>query len=80
MAGIGCEEDCQPTLRNNRCRENTLAGIGCKLNTHPMIVGNECSRNKAVGIGFDETESGSAYVLNNRVFDNEKVAIGIHSG
>ena len=33
-----------------------------------------------VGIGFDETESGSADVLNNRVFDNGKVAIGIHSG
>ncbi|TWT60610.1 right-handed parallel beta-helix repeat-containing protein [Rubinisphaera italica] len=80
MAGIGCEDECQPMLRNNRCRKNAMAGIGCKHNARPMIVGNECSKNKAVGIGFDETDSGSAYVLNNRVFDNEKVAIGIHSG
>ncbi len=80
MAGIGCEEDCQPVLRNNRCRANALAGIGCRLNARPTIVGNECSRNKAVGIGFDATDSGEADVLNNRVFDNEKVAIGIHSG
>jgi hypothetical protein len=80
MAGIGCEEECQPILRNNRCRKNAMAGIGCRLNARPTIVGNECSRNKAVGIGFDETKSGSADVLNNRVFDNEKVAIGIHSG
>jgi len=80
MAGIGCKEECQPMLRNNRCRENTLAGIGCRLNAQPTIVGNECSRNKTVGIGFDDTESGRADVLNNRVFDNGKVAIGIHSG
>lgn len=54
--------------------------IGCRLNARPTIVGNECSRNKAAGIGFDDTESGEADVLNNRVFDNAKVAIGIHSG
>lgn len=80
MAGIGCEEECQPILRNNRCRTNTLAGIGCRDNSRPTIVGNECSGNKASGIGFDETEAGQADVLNNRVIDNEKVAIGIHSG
>lgn len=80
MAGIGCEEDCTPLLRNNRCHENTLAGIGCRDNARPVIVGNQCHANQAVGIGFDETKSGQAVVLNNRVFDNNKVAIGIHSG
>ncbi len=80
MAGIGCEEDCAPLLRNNRCHENTLAGIGCRDNARPLIVGNHCFKNQAVGIGFDETKSGQAVVINNRVADNDKVAIGIHSG
>lgn len=80
MAGIGCEEDCQPFLRNNRCRANTLAGIGCRDNAQPLIVGNHCFKNQAVGIGFEETTSSDAVVLNNRVFDNDKVAVGIHSG
>lgn len=80
MAGIGSEEACQSIIRNNRCRENALAGIGCQHNSRPMIAGNECSRNKAVGIGFEETESGQADVFNNCIFDNAKVAIGIHSG
>lgn len=80
MAGIGCEEECTPLLRNNRCHENTLAGIGCRDNARPVIVGNHCFKNQAVGIGFDETKSGRAVVINNRVADNNKVAIGIHSG
>lgn len=80
MAGIGCEENCTPLLRNNRCHDNTLAGIGCRDNARPTIIGNQCHANKAVGIGFDETEASEAVVLNNRVFDNDKVAIGIHSG
>lgn len=80
MAGIGCEEDCTPLVRNNRCHENTLAGIGCRDNARPLIVGNHCFKNQAVGIGFEETTSGQADVFNNRVFDNEKVGIGIHSG
>jgi hypothetical protein len=80
MAGIGCEEECTPLLRNNRCHENTLAGIGCRDNARPVIVGNHCFKNQAVGIGFDETKSGQAVVINNRVADNDKVAIGIHSG
>lgn len=80
MAGIGCEEECTPLLRNNRCHENTLAGIGCRDNARPLIVGNHCFKNQAVGIGFEDTKSGQADVLNNRVTDNDKVAIGIHSG
>jgi hypothetical protein len=80
MAGIGCEEECTPLLRNNRCHDNTLAGIGCRDNARPVIVGNHCFKNQAVGIGFDETKSGQAVVINNRVADNDKVAIGIHSG
>lgn len=80
MAGIGCEEECTPLLRNNRCHENTLTGIGCRDNARPVIVGNHCFKNQAAGIGFDETKSGQAVVINNRVADNDKVAIGIHSG
>jgi len=80
MAGIGCEEGCRPMVRNNRCRANELAGIGCRHDARPIIVGNECSKNTLAGIGFAKTESGDADVLNNRVFDNGKVAIGIHSG
>jgi hypothetical protein len=80
MAGIGCEEECQPILRNNRCHENTLAGIGCRDNARPLIVGNHCFKNQAVGIGFEDTKSSQATVLDNRVFDKEKVGIGIHSG
>jgi hypothetical protein len=80
MAGIGCEENCTPLIRNNRCYENALAGIGCRDNAQPVIVGNHCLKNRAVGIGFDETKSGLATVINNRVEDNDRVAIGIHSG
>lgn len=80
MAGIGCEEECTPLLRNNKCHENTLPGIGCSDNARPVIVGNHCFKNQAVGIGFDDTKSAQAIVINNRVADNAKVAIGIHSG
>ncbi len=80
MAGIGCEEDCTPLLLNNRCHENVLAGIGCREDARPLIVGNHSFKNQAVGIGFEETQSGQATVINNRVEDNAKVAIGIHSG
>jgi hypothetical protein len=80
MAGIGCEEACTPLLRHNSCHENTLAGIGCRDNARPVIVGNHCFRNQAVGIGFDDTKSSQAVVVNNRVTDNDKVAVGIHSG
>ncbi len=80
MAGIGCEEDCTPLLRNNQCYENSLACIGCRDNARPVIVGNHVHHNRAAGIGFDECRSGSSDLLNNRVIDNDKVAIGIHAG
>lgn len=80
MAGIGCEKECAPLIRNNRCHENTLAGIGCRDDARPLIVGNHCIKNQAVGIGFEETKSSQATVINNHVADNDKVAIGIHSG
>lgn len=80
MAGIGCEEECTPLLRNNRCHENTLVGIGCRDDARPLIIGNHCFKNQAVGIGFEDTKSSQAIVINNRVVDNDKVAVGIHSG
>jgi hypothetical protein len=69
---------CSPLLRNNRRHENTLAGIGCLSGAQPVIVGNHCFRNHAVGIGFDDTQFSHAMVVNNRVTDNDKVAVGIH--
>lgn len=80
MAGIGCEGECTPLIRNNSCHDNKLVGIGCRDNSRPQIIGNHCFKNQAVGIGFEDTESSEALVIDNHVEDNDKVAIGIHSG
>jgi hypothetical protein len=64
----------------NECYENNRAGIGQQGDAQTTLVDNYCHHNKSAGIGFDECESGSSNVLNNRVIDNGLVAVGVHSG
>lgn len=79
-AGIGNEDGAQPLIIGNECYENESAGIGQRGDSHTTLIGNHVHHNKATGIGFDECRAGRSDVLNNRVIDNEKIAIGIHAG
>jgi hypothetical protein len=79
-AGIGSEQGARPLIAHNECYENATSGIGQRGGAETMLVGNHVHHNKAAGIGFEECEAGRAEVLNNRVADNEQVAIGIHAG
>lgn len=79
-AGIGSEDRARPLITDNECYENGAAGIGQRGDAHTTLIGNHVHHNKATGIGFDACRAGRADVLNNRVIDNEKVAIGIHAG
>jgi hypothetical protein len=79
-AGIGSEHGAQPLIANNECFENEAAGIGQRGGAETTMIGNHLHHNKAAGIGFDECESGRSQLLNNRVADNEQVAVGIHAG
>lgn len=79
-AGIGSEGGAKPLITGNECYENEKAGIGQREGAQTTLIDNDCHHNKAAGIGFDECESGSSTVLNNRVIDNAAVAVGIHSG
>lgn len=81
-AGIGISEGAKPVVRGNQCYRNRRAGIGIRTGaeTSPLVEDNDCHHNDMAGIGFDECRSGSSDLLNNRVIDNDKVAIGIHAG
>ena len=80
QAGIGSRDGARPLITGNECYENEQAGIGQRDGAQTTLIDNNCHHNKAAGIGFDESESGSSTVLNNRVIDNAAVAIGIQSG
>lgn len=79
-AGIGSQLGAKPFIAHNEVYENERAGIGQRSNAETILGGNHVHHNKMAGIGFDECESGKSVVLNNKVIDNELVAIGIHGG
>ena len=79
-AGIGSELGARSFIAHNECYENDDAGIGQRSNAETIISGNHIHHNKKSGIGFDDSKSGKSTVLNNKVIDNELVAIGIHCG
>lgn len=80
QSGIGSEDGAQSLITDNECYENETAGIGQRGNARTTLIGNHVHHNKTAGIGFDECRTGRSVVLNNRVIDNDKVAVGIHSG
>lgn len=79
-AGIGSDDHARPLITDNESYENGTAGIGQRGNAQTIVIGNYIHHNKTAGIGFDACQEGNATVLKNRVIDNEKVAVGIHSG
>lgn len=79
-AGIGSELRAQPLITHNECYENETAGIGQRGDSQTTLIANYVHHNRATGIGFDECQSGLSTVMNNRVIDNQNVAIGIHAG
>ena len=80
LAGIGSRTYATPTIVGNECYENEKAGIGQMSDAMTVLIDNHCHHNKAAGIGFDSCEAGKSTVLNNRIIDNAKVAVGIHPG
>jgi hypothetical protein len=79
-AGIGSQLAARAFIAHNECYENEQAGIGQRSNAETVLEGNHVHHNKLAGIGFDECTSGSSTVLNNKVLDNDRVAVGIHKG
>jgi hypothetical protein len=80
LAGIGSRTQATPTIVGNECYGNAAAGIGQDSDAVTVLIDNHCHDNLESGIGFAECKSGQSTVLNNRVINNAKVAIGIHSG
>ena len=80
LAGIGSRTGASPTIIGNECFENEMTGIGQRGGTTTMLIGNYCHHNKTSGIGFEAGQGGRSTVLNNRVIDNAKVAVGINAG
>lgn len=80
MSGIGSEGGAQSVISRNECYENLTAGIGQRGDARTLLIANDVHHNKTAGIGFDECRDGQADVIDNRVVDNEKVAVGIHAG
>ncbi len=80
LAGIGSRTRAKPIIIGNECYENVEAGIGQEGDSVTLLVGNHCHHNQAAGIGFAECDAGHSTVIDNRVIDNAKVAVGIHSG
>jgi parallel beta-helix repeat protein len=79
-SGIGASEGAKPVIRDNECCNNDLAGISHQGNAETAVINNYCHHNGAGGIVFFDCRSGRATVRNNRVIDNELVAVGIHDG
>ena len=79
LAGIGARTHAAPTIIGNICHENGAVGIGQESDANTILIGNQCHHNKEAGIGFADCSSGRSVVTKNTVFDNAKVAIGIHS-
>ncbi len=80
LAGIGSRSRATPTIIGNECYENEKVGIGQQGDCTTLLIDNDCHHNKTAGIGFDPCKAGRCRVVNNRVIDNERVAVGIHSG
>ncbi|MDA1049468.1 MAG: right-handed parallel beta-helix repeat-containing protein [Planctomycetota bacterium] len=80
QSGIGSEGGARSLITDNECYENETAGIGQRGDAQTTLIGNHVHHNKAAGLGFDECRAGRSEVVNNRVIDNDKVAVGIHSG
>lgn len=79
-AGIGAQQGARVWIGRNRCYENEEAGIGQRSDATSVIDGNQVYHNKKAGLGFDDCKAGVSFVSNNNVFDNERVAVGIHTG
>lgn len=79
-AGIGTESGAVAFISHNECWENEKAGIGQRGDAETILSGNHVHHNNLAGIGFDECKAGKSTVLNNKVIDNDLVAVGIHPG
>ncbi len=80
LAGIGSRTHATPTIIDNECYENKETGIGQMSDARTVLIGNHLHHNGKSGIGFAACESGRSLVVNNRVIDNELVAVGINPG
>ena len=80
LAGIGCREHTTPTIVENECYKNGTVGIGQESNAITTLIRNHCHDNLAAGIGFAPCKSGRSTLIENRVINNAKAAIGIQSG
>ncbi len=80
LAGIGVREHATRTIIGNECYRNGTVGIGQESNAATTLIRNHCHDNLAAGIGFAECENGRSTLIENRVINNAKVAIGIQSG
>ncbi len=80
LAGIGSRTGATPIIIGNECYQNEKVGIGQQSDAATILVDNHCHHNKAAGIGFESCQRGQATVVNNRVIDNQLVAVGVKSG
>lgn len=80
LAGIGVRDHAAPSIVENECYENGTVGIGQESDSVTFLLGNHCHHNKAAGIGFSKCSHGRSTMIENRVVDNGKVAVGIQSG
>ncbi|WP_298862457.1 right-handed parallel beta-helix repeat-containing protein [uncultured Gimesia sp.] len=80
LAGIGSRTHATPTILGNECYENGQSGIGQQSDAVTMLINNHCHHNKSSGIGFATCESGRSTVINNRIIDNGKIAVGVNAG
>lgn len=78
--GIGSEGGAEAFIQGNECFANILSGIGQRGDAHTTLIDNYCHHNKASGIGFDDCTACRSTVSNNRVIDNDLLAVGIHAG
>jgi hypothetical protein len=79
-AGIGVQGGAVAFIAHNECWENEKAGIGQRGDSRTILGGNHLHHNREAGIGFEDAKAGRSVVLNNKVIDNGKVAVGIHGG
>lgn len=80
LTGIGAQSHATPTIIGNECFENGRSGIGQQGDAVTMVINNYCHHNKASGLGFSPCKSGRSTVINNRIIDNGKIAVGINTG
>ena len=80
LAGIGSRTKASPVIIENECFENDRSGIGQESEANTTLIGNNCHHNKASGVGFDACDSARSVLLDNRIIDNAKVAVGINAG